>query len=73
LKRMVRDGQHWFFQPRVIKWVLDKNHISATVGPATTSATPDIVPPEHIAPMSPAPAETIPAINTLWVHSYLDK
>jgi hypothetical protein len=48
--------------------VLDKNHITATVTPvlpsAMPSATPDIIPPEQSSPMSPEPAETIPAINT---------
>jgi hypothetical protein len=64
---MVRDGQHCFFQPLGRKWVLDKNHTTATVSPALTSATPSatpaILPPEPSAPMSPAPANTIPAIN----------
>jgi hypothetical protein len=64
-KRMVRDGQPWFFHPPRRKWVLDTNRISATVSPAALSATPAIVPPETIAPMSPAPAENIPAINTV--------
>jgi hypothetical protein len=78
LKIMVRDGQHWVFQQSGKKLVLDKNHITATVTPvlprATPSATPYIVPPEPSAPMSPAPADTIPSINTATgtlVHCYL--